>query len=253
MIVGADADETTTGGDHGVVGAAATGRRRGGARRRAAAVPVPVRRRMSERSERIIDTVPPQGAITLRELAGIDVGRLRGVGERKRESLSVLGIETVLDLLTTYPRRWVDRTNEARVEDLAPGSEALVLVVGAIRVEAGRPQPPHDRRCRGRRRHGTHARRVLQPAVARAPAAGGSAGRPVRQGRHVPGRPADGQPGRRPDRRPHGPHRADLPAEREGADHDVGAGRVGRERTATFIPARVSATPSPARSGGVSG
>jgi len=28
------------------------------------------------------------------------------------------GIATVLDLLTIYPRRWVDRTNEARVSDL---------------------------------------------------------------------------------------------------------------------------------------
>ena len=34
----------------------------------------------------------------------------------------------MLDLLTTYPRRWVDRTNEARVSDLVPGTEALVLV-----------------------------------------------------------------------------------------------------------------------------
>jgi ATP-dependent DNA helicase RecG len=66
--------------------------------------------------------------ITLRELAAIDVGRLKGVGERKRESLGALGIDTVLDLLMTYPRRWVDRTNEARVGDLVPGTEALVLV-----------------------------------------------------------------------------------------------------------------------------
>ena len=34
----------------------------------------------------------------------------------------------MLDLLTTYPRRWVDRTNEARLADLVPGTEALVLV-----------------------------------------------------------------------------------------------------------------------------
>ena len=39
-----------------------------------------------------------------------------------------IGVETVLDLLTTYPRRWVDRTNEARLADLEPGREALVLV-----------------------------------------------------------------------------------------------------------------------------
>ncbi|CAN5804581.1 MAG: ATP-dependent DNA helicase RecG [Ilumatobacteraceae bacterium] len=68
------------------------------------------------------------GPLTLRELAAIDVDRLKGVGERKRESLAAVGIDTVLDLLMTYPRRWVDRTNEARVADLVPGAEALVLV-----------------------------------------------------------------------------------------------------------------------------
>ena len=58
----------------------------------------------------------------------IDVSRLKGVGERKRAALAEVGIESVLDLLTTYPRRWVDRTNEARLADLVPGTEALVLV-----------------------------------------------------------------------------------------------------------------------------
>ena len=68
------------------------------------------------------------GPLTFRELDSIPVVRLRGVGERKREALAAVGVETVLDLLTTYPRRWVDRTNEARVSDLVPGTEALVLV-----------------------------------------------------------------------------------------------------------------------------
>jgi ATP-dependent DNA helicase RecG len=66
--------------------------------------------------------------ISLRELDGHSVGELRGVGERKRVALGAFGIESVLDLLMTYPRRWVDRTNEARVSDLVAGSEALVLV-----------------------------------------------------------------------------------------------------------------------------
>src|SRR6476620_7310608 len=73
------------------------------------------------------------GPLTLAELAGIPVGRLKGVGERKLESLHSVGVDTVLDLLTTYPRRWVDRTNEARVADLEPGREALVIVtVGSV-------------------------------------------------------------------------------------------------------------------------
>ncbi len=66
--------------------------------------------------------------ITLRDWAAIDVGQLKGVGEKKRSSLAAFDIFTVLDLVTTYPRRWVDRTNEARIADLVPGEEALVLV-----------------------------------------------------------------------------------------------------------------------------
>ena len=82
------------------------------------------------------------GPISLRDLDQLDVGVLKGVGERKREALASLGINTVLDMLTTYPRRWVDRTNEARVADLVPGQEALVLV--AVRSA-------HKRTIRNRR------------------------------------------------------------------------------------------------------
>ena len=66
--------------------------------------------------------------LSLRDLDHIGVERLKGVGDRKRASLTEVGINTVYDLLTTYPRRWVDRTNEARLSDLVPGVEALVLV-----------------------------------------------------------------------------------------------------------------------------
>ncbi len=66
--------------------------------------------------------------ITLRDLAALDVSVLRGVGDVGKSSLHEYGVDTVLDLITTYPRRWVDRTNEARVRDLVPGQEALVLV-----------------------------------------------------------------------------------------------------------------------------
>ncbi|MEK9838934.1 MAG: ATP-dependent DNA helicase RecG, partial [Ilumatobacter sp.] len=65
--------------------------------------------------------------ITLRDLAEIDVGRLNRVGEKRRAALGAVGIETVLDLLTTYPRRWIDRTNEASIASLAIGEEALVI------------------------------------------------------------------------------------------------------------------------------
>ena len=66
-------------------------------------------------------------SLSLRELAGIDVGRLKGVGDKKRASLAGIDVDNLLDLLTFYPRRWVDRSNEARIADLVPGDEALVL------------------------------------------------------------------------------------------------------------------------------
>ncbi len=74
----------------GMAGRRARRRAGRGAPRRPAAVPVPVRRGVTRRRV--------TGPITLRELAEIDVGRLRGVGERKRDALSAFGIETVLDL-----------------------------------------------------------------------------------------------------------------------------------------------------------
>ena len=71
-------------------------------------------------------SAPPP--LTLRDLDAISVERIRGVGERKHAALAEVGIRSVLDLITFYPRRWVDRTNEARVSDLEVGKEALVLV-----------------------------------------------------------------------------------------------------------------------------
>ena len=68
------------------------------------------------------------GKITLSDLADIDVEVLKGVGEKRKESLAEYGITNVLELLMNYPRKWVDRTNEARVSDLVVGQEALVIV-----------------------------------------------------------------------------------------------------------------------------
>ncbi|MFZ4720505.1 MAG: ATP-dependent DNA helicase RecG [Ilumatobacteraceae bacterium] len=75
--------------------------------------------------------------LTLRDLSSIGVERLKGVGDKRLQSLHEVGVHTVLDLLTTYPRRWVDRTNECRVSDLVPGQEALVLVT--VRSVSKRP------------------------------------------------------------------------------------------------------------------
>jgi len=67
-------------------------------------------------------------ATSLASLAHRGVASLDGVGDKRREALHVLGVDTLADLVTFYPRRWIDRTSEARVRDLVPGQEALVLV-----------------------------------------------------------------------------------------------------------------------------
>jgi len=63
----------------------------------------------------------------LAQLARIPVCELAGVGAKRSEALAAVGIETVLDLITHYPRRYVDRTREAAVADLKLGEEALIL------------------------------------------------------------------------------------------------------------------------------
>ena len=72
----------------------------------------------------------------------MDVGVLAGVGPRKLEGLRHLGITSLLDLLTHYPRRYIDRTREAQIRELSEGEEALVLgrvaAVSSRRVRGGR-------------------------------------------------------------------------------------------------------------------
>ncbi|MGH9182196.1 MAG: DEAD/DEAH box helicase, partial [Acidimicrobiales bacterium] len=63
----------------------------------------------------------------LAQLALIPVAELNGVGPKKAEALASLELHNVLDLLTHYPRRYVDRTRQARIADLKKGDEALVL------------------------------------------------------------------------------------------------------------------------------
>ena len=70
--------------------------------------------------------------ITLRELDGRPVTVLNGVGEARARSLAAMEVRSVLDLLSYYPRRYLDRSREATVDRLTPGEEGMVL----IRVEA---------------------------------------------------------------------------------------------------------------------
>jgi ATP-dependent DNA helicase RecG len=78
----------------------------------------------------------------LRQLRELPVTRLEGVGPRRAVALAEWGVESVLDLITTYPRRYIDRSRQADLADLAVGEEAVVLAevrqVRARRTRNGR-------------------------------------------------------------------------------------------------------------------
>lgn len=68
------------------------------------------------------------GPLSLAELQAKNFDSFKGIGEKRLADLHALEVDNVLDLLMYYPRRWVDRTQECRVRDLAPGASALVVV-----------------------------------------------------------------------------------------------------------------------------
>lgn len=74
--------------------------------------------------------------LSLRDLDAIGVGRLKAVGSRRAAALAEMEIRTVLDLLQHYPRRYLDRTRQARIADLDVDAE--VFVVGEVEHSASR-------------------------------------------------------------------------------------------------------------------
>jgi ATP-dependent DNA helicase RecG len=67
-------------------------------------------------------------AITLAELDGMPVGKLAGVGTKREAGFAALDIYTLYDVLTAYPRRYIDRTNSATIAELLPGDQGMVMV-----------------------------------------------------------------------------------------------------------------------------
>ncbi len=65
--------------------------------------------------------------LTLTDLEFLPTTRLKGIGTKRQVALDSIGIRTVLDVLTHYPRRYIDRTKEAKIETLQVGEEGLVL------------------------------------------------------------------------------------------------------------------------------
>ena len=66
--------------------------------------------------------------LTLRDLDQLGLERIKGVGPKTLVALEAFEVRSILDLLETYPRRYVDRTNMAMIADLVEGVPALVVV-----------------------------------------------------------------------------------------------------------------------------
>ena len=55
-----------------------------------------------------------------------DVRTIKGIGEQRAKALSKLGITTLRDLISWFPRRYEDRRELRRIADLVPGETACV-------------------------------------------------------------------------------------------------------------------------------
>ncbi|NNE73733.1 MAG: ATP-dependent DNA helicase RecG [Acidimicrobiales bacterium] len=66
--------------------------------------------------------------LTFADLHALSVERLKGVGPQTTKNLAKAGITSVFDLLTHYPRRYLDRTREATIDSLPVGEEGMVFV-----------------------------------------------------------------------------------------------------------------------------
>jgi ATP-dependent DNA helicase RecG len=91
------------------------------------------------------ETVTGEGR-RISQLAALGVPVLGGVGSSAAKELAELGVDTVLDLVTYYPRRYIDGTRLAPIAELREGDRASVLAE-VTRVS----QPPVRRQGRGRR------------------------------------------------------------------------------------------------------
>ncbi|MCE2511317.1 MAG: ATP-dependent DNA helicase RecG [Acidimicrobiia bacterium] len=86
----------------------------------------------------------PEGdpPLSLRDLDAIGVSRLKKVGPKRASALAEMEIHTVLDLLQHYPRRYLDRTRQARIAELL--ADEAATVVGTVlrgstrRIRGGR-------------------------------------------------------------------------------------------------------------------
>lgn len=69
----------------------------------------------------------PRPPLTLTDLDGFSVTSIKSIGPKKTAALKKVEIASVLDLLTHYPRRYIDRTRQATIAELGFGEEGMVL------------------------------------------------------------------------------------------------------------------------------
>jgi ATP-dependent DNA helicase RecG len=78
----------------------------------------------------------------LTRLSAIPVTELNGVGPKRKDALSMVGVESVLDLLMYYPRRYIDRTSQVMIDQMVIGEQAMVLArvdrIAGRRTQKGR-------------------------------------------------------------------------------------------------------------------
>jgi len=78
----------------------------------------------------------------LRYLVDIPVERLNNIGEKRTAALATLGIKNIFDLLTWYPRDYINRTKRVDLSDLTVGDEVAVFgevtKIKGRRIKSGR-------------------------------------------------------------------------------------------------------------------
>ena len=92
---------------------------------------------------RRLPTSPPSAAFDAMADLNTDIRYIKGIGETRAKALHKLGIATLGDLLSYFPRRWEDRTLERPIRELTLGEYACVraMLAGdptASRIAGGR-------------------------------------------------------------------------------------------------------------------
>ena len=58
-----------------------------------------------------------------------NVRYIKGIGEQRAKSLEKLGIQTLRDLISWFPRKYDDRTEMKKISELVPGESACVAAI----------------------------------------------------------------------------------------------------------------------------